>query len=75
MDHGTKAFIEAAGGYRSVAGRLNEKPTTVHNWTRASYFPASQYRALTDLAREMGIDPPPPSLFTFKPLPTTGDAA
>jgi hypothetical protein len=65
----TQRFIEAAGGYREVARRLREKPTTVHNWTRWERFPVAQYRALLALADDLGIERPSDDLFPFKEYP------
>jgi len=77
MSDETKQFIDALGGYRAVAERLKENPTTVHNWTVGDTFPVSRFFALRDLAGEAGIEPPCARLFRFKALPeqATGDAA
>jgi hypothetical protein len=77
MSNPAKSWIDSAGGYRAVAERLSENPTTVHNWTRFNAFPLAQYHALRALASDIGIAPPSDRLFPFKVYPPqgTGDAA
>ena len=65
----TKAWIDQAGGYRTVAARLGENATTVHNWTRSPQFPLAQYHALRALGDDLGIGHPPDGLFPFKAYP------
>jgi hypothetical protein len=74
MTQDPKAWIDRAGGYRAVAQRLGEGKTTVHNWTVAATFPLAEYHRLRDLARELGVDPPPDELFPFRVLPPMGAA-
>lgn len=69
MKHTTQTFIDALGGYRAVAGKLGQKPRTVHNWTRFPAFPLAQYHNLHRLAAEAGVSAPPDDLFPFKSLP------
>ena len=65
----TREFIAALGGYRSVAIRLNKKPTTVHSHMQAGSLPAAWYDALCQMAREAQKAEPDRRLFSFLQLP------
>ena len=64
----SREFITALGGYRSVAVRLDKKPTTVHSHMQSGVFPAAWYDALCELAREASVEEPPRALFSFLDL-------
>jgi len=63
-------FIISLGGYRKVALRLGKPDRTVHHWSSAEdgRFPSYLYRALCELADEVGVARPDPDLFRFFPL-------
>jgi len=63
-----REFIIALGGYRSVAVRLDKKPTTVHSHIQAGVLPAAWYDALCQMADKHGKDEPQRSLFSFLQL-------
>lgn len=63
-----RQFVEDAGGYRCVAMRLGQAPTTLHSHIQAEKLPSKLFRACCDLARERGMAPPDMSLFSFVEL-------
>ncbi|MEP1327145.1 hypothetical protein [Pseudophaeobacter sp.] len=74
----TRTLIQALGGYRAVAMRLNKKPTTVHTHMQEGVMPAAWYDALCKMAREQQVAEPPRALFSFlkvTPTQTEKDAA
>ncbi len=69
----TRDLIEALGGYRAVAARLNKRPTTVHTHMQDGVMPAAWYDALCHLARERDVPEPKRELFSFLQVPVPGD--
>lgn len=69
MHTSVRTFIDACGGYRDVAARLGMKPTSLHSHLAAGVMPAKLFKACCDLALEVGVAPPPMSLFNFATLP------
>lgn len=69
MYNSTRTFIDALGGYRAVAKRLNKNPTTLHGYVSEGLLPSKMYDALLALAAELGVEPPPRRLFSFDVLP------
>jgi IS30 family transposase len=67
-----KELIEALGGYRQVAHRLGQKPTTLHTHIRAGKLPSRLYRAVCALAVEAKLERPSMSLFSFAQLRPEG---
>ncbi|WP_306133338.1 hypothetical protein [Roseivivax marinus] len=63
-----KEFVAALGGYRAVAPRIGVRPTTLHSHIQAGALPAKQYFALSRLAIERGVAPPPLKIFSFVEL-------
>ncbi|WP_273691688.1 hypothetical protein [Ketogulonicigenium vulgare] len=68
MYENPKQFLDALGGYRSVAMRLGKGSTTLHGYLTAGRFPARFFDAMVKLSREKGALPPPDHFFTFDPL-------
>jgi hypothetical protein len=68
-----KELIDALGGYRHVASRLGQGPTTLHTHIRAGRLPSRLYRALCVLADEAGIPAPSMALFSFAALQAAED--
>ncbi|TDK51153.1 hypothetical protein [Antarcticimicrobium luteum] len=65
----TRDLIQALGGYRAVALRLNKKPTTVHTHMQDGVMPAAWYDAICQMAREQQVAEPPRALFSFLKVP------
>ena len=69
MYQNARTFIDALGGYRAVAKRLQKNPTTLHGYVSEGLLPSKMYDALLTLAAEVGVEPPPRRLFSFDVLP------
>ena len=69
MYKNTREFITALGGYRSVARRIDKRPTTVHSHMQSGSLPSAWYPALCMLAREQKIQEPDRCLFSFLKIP------
>jgi hypothetical protein len=69
MYENPRAFVDALGGYRKVAARLEIGSNTLHGYITAGSIPAKWYSAFIALAAELGVEPPSRSLFSFEQLP------
>lgn len=70
MYENPRAFVDALGGYRKVASRLEIGANTMHGYLTAGSIPAKWYSAFIALAAEAGLEPPSRGLFSFEQLPT-----
>lgn len=69
MYDSARTFIDALGGYRTVAGRLRMSATTLHGYMTEGVLPSKWYGAFLLLASEMAVEPPSRALFSFEALP------